>query len=426
VWLFTGQGSPWRTMGQSLYQHSTAFADTLERCFAACRDMLTPSLREAMFNPDSAQLDNMAWAQPAIVAFEIAMAAHWRAEGLKADFAMGHSVGEFAAAVVCGHYTIEQVMPLVCRRGAPMQLCASGAMVAVFAQEEALMPLARQFELDLAANNGTRHTVFSGPEARIAEFCAALSQHEIDYRRLSVTGAAHSALLEPILDRFQEACAGLLAEPGQIPLISTLTAELIDEATLNQADYWRRHMRQPVRFIQSIQAARKLGARVFVEMGPDAQLIASGQREYRDDAYWIASARRKQEASAVLNQALLQLYAAGVTLPWADLLAGDGQRISAPCYPFATERYWKERATSACEPADAVLAAGLEVANSAATALELPRLEALKQCATRLHAIYVDRLVQRCTGDAIDNGVDPITIMRHGRLMPRYQQLHQR
>ncbi len=292
VWLFTGQGSHWRTMGQSLYQHSTAFADTLERCFAACRDMLTPSLREAMFNPDSAQLDNMAWAQPAIVAFEIAMAAHWRAEGLKADFAMGHSVGEFAAAVVCGHYTIEQVMPLVCRRGALMQLCASGAMVAVFAQEEALMPLARQFELDLAANNGTRHTVFSGPEARIAEFCAALSQHEIDYRRLSVTGAAHSALLEPILDRFQEACAGLLAEPGQIPLISTLTAELIDEATLNQADYWRRHMRQPVRFIQSIQAARKLGARVFVEMGPDAQLIASGQREYRDDAYWIASGRR--------------------------------------------------------------------------------------------------------------------------------------
>ncbi|HEA7552052.1 TPA: type I polyketide synthase, partial [Escherichia coli] len=168
VWLFTGQGSHWRTMGQTMYQHSTAFADTLDRCFSACSEMLTPSLREAMFNPDSAQLDNMAWAQPAIVAFEIAMAAHWRAEGLKPDFAIGHSVGEFAAAVVCGHYTIEQVMPLVCRRGALMQQCASGAMVAVFADEDTLMPLARQFELDLAANNGTQHTVFSGPEARLA------------------------------------------------------------------------------------------------------------------------------------------------------------------------------------------------------------------------------------------------------------------
>ncbi|WP_146691565.1 acyltransferase domain-containing protein, partial [Escherichia coli] len=119
--------------------------------------------------------------QPGIVAFEIAMAAHWRAEGLKPDFAIGHSVGEFAAAVVCGHYTIEQVMPLVCRRGALMQQCASGAMVAVFADEDTLMPLARQFELDLAANNGTQHTVFSGPEARLAVFCATLSQHDINY-----------------------------------------------------------------------------------------------------------------------------------------------------------------------------------------------------------------------------------------------------
>lgn len=214
VWLFTGQGSHWRTMGQTMYQHSTVFADTLDCCFSACSDMLTPSLREAMFSPDSAQLDNMAWAQPAIVAFEIAMAAYWRAEGLKPDFAIGHSVGEFAAAVVCGHYTIEQVMPLVCRRGALMQQCASGAMVAVFADEDTLMPLARQFELDLAANNGTRHTVFSGPEARLAEFCATLSEHDINYHRLSVTGAAHSALLEPILDRFQAACAVLHAEPG--------------------------------------------------------------------------------------------------------------------------------------------------------------------------------------------------------------------
>ncbi|EQA4358753.1 methyltransferase, partial [Salmonella enterica subsp. enterica serovar Infantis] len=165
---------------------------------------------------------------------------------------------------------------------------------------------------------------------------------------------------------------------------------------------------------------------VFLEMGPDAQLVASGQREYRDNAYWIASARRNKEANDVLNQALLQLYAAGVALPWANLLAGDGQRIAAPCYPFDTERYWKERVSPACEPADAALSAGLEVASRAAAALDHPRLEALKQCATRLHAIYVDQLVQRCTGDAIENGVDAMTIMRRGRLLPRYQQLLQR
>ncbi len=270
------------------------------------------------------------------------MAAHWRAEGLKPDFAIGHSVGEFAAAVVCGHYTIEQVMPLVCRRGALMQQCASGAMVAVFADEDTLMPLARQFELDLAANNGTQHTVFSGPEARLAVFCATLSQHDINYRRLSVTGAAHSALLEPILDRFGTPARDCTRSRGKYRLFPRSPPTSLMSQRSTGGLLAPTHAPAGA-FIQSIQVAHQLGARVFLEMGPDAQLVACGQREYRDNAYWIASARRNKEASDVLNQALLQLYAAGVALPWADLLAGDGQRIAAPCYPFDTERYWKER-----------------------------------------------------------------------------------
>lgn len=171
---------------------------------------------------------------------------------------------------------LKQVMPLVCRRGALMQQCASGAMVAVFADEDTLMPLARQFELDLAANNGTQHTVFSGPEARLAVFCATLSQHDINYRRLSVTGAAHSALLEPILDRFQDACAGLHAEPGQIPIISTLTADVIDESTLNQADYWRRHMRQPVRLSRVFRWRISSAPAFFWRWGPMPSWLLAG------------------------------------------------------------------------------------------------------------------------------------------------------
>lgn len=429
VWMFTGQGSHWRTMGQTMYQHSAAFAGALDRCFAACDTLLTPPLKEAMFSPESALLENMAWAQPAIVAFEIAMAAHWQSVGLKPDFALGHSVGEFAAAAVCGHYAIEEIMPLVCLRGALMQESAGGGMVAVFAEEAALLAPARQCGLDLAANNGRQHTVFSGPEENLAAFCEALEQQNINYRRLSVTGAAHSALLDPILDRFQTACARLHASPGHIQLISTLTAEPVDETVLNQPDYWRQHMRQPVRFMQSIERARGLGAGVFLELGPDAQLVAAGQREHAENVFWIASARRQLAASAALTRALLQLYAAGAVLPWADLLAGDGQRVSAPRYPFDGKQYWKESSAAVNtrhEATDSVLAAGQQVAIDAAAALDLPRLEALKQCTTRLHTIYVDRVIQRCVGDDIDQGVDLLTILRRGRLLPRYQQLLQR
>ncbi|MCW0135839.1 acyltransferase domain-containing protein [Escherichia coli] len=291
------------------------------------------------------------------------------------------------------------------------------------------MPLARRFELDLAANNGTQHTVFSGPEARLAVFCATLRSMAINYRRLSVTGAARSALLEPILDRFQDACAGLHAEPGQIPIISTLTADVIDESTLNQADYWRRHMRQPVRFIQSIQVAPSARRPRFLEMGPDAQLVACGQREYRDNAYWIASARRNKERRAMSSIRPCSSF----TLPASPYrgptsLAGDGQRIAAPCYPFDTERYWKERVsrpaslpTQRCLPGWRWRVAPRQRSIS----LAWKRLNsAPRDC----DAIYVDQPGYNAVpAMLVENGVDAMTIMRAvDCLLPRYQQLLQR
>src|SRR6218665_2858834 len=82
------------------------------------------------------------------------------------------------------------------------------------------------------------------------------------------------------------------------------------------------------------------GADVFLEMGPDAPLPGIGTREAPDTATWIASARRHQPAPAPLKQALLQLYSAGVELPWKSLLPAPGRRIQAPLYPFDTHPYY--------------------------------------------------------------------------------------
>ncbi|MCX2958876.1 MAG: hypothetical protein N6V49_08950, partial [Serratia symbiotica] len=97
---------------------------------------------------------------------------------------------------------------------------------------------------------------------------------------------------------------------------------------------------------------------------------------------------------------------------------GDGQRISAPRYPFDGARYWRESKPPQPAPIDIALSVGMSVACNNAKKLDLPRLQALKQCSTQLHAIYVDQLVRRCVGDTIDRGVDALTIMRQGRLLP--------
>ncbi|KVE43527.1 type I polyketide synthase [Burkholderia sp. BDU5] len=430
AWLFTGQGSHWPGMGQALYRQSPAFAACLDRCFAACDGELDVPLRDAMFGERGDLLERMDYAQPAIVAFELAMAAHWRALGLEPQIVIGHSVGEYAAAVVAGHYEIEQAMPLVRLRGALMQRCAEGAMLAAFACADELLPLARQAGVDVAAHNGERHLVFSGRRDAVDALAAALAAKDIRHARLTVPGAAHSALLDPVLDAFERAAAQLHATPGRVQLVSTLVGEPIDADGLNAHGYWRRHMREPVRYADAVRHAIAQGAGVFLELGPDAQLTGIGLRESPQRARWIASARRQQPALAQTRQATLELYAAGVALPWANVLPSSGRKLHAPRYPFDAERYWRDAQPAAVTPPaahggdiDPALAEGRRVAAAAAASLDLPRLQRLYDCVTQLHAIYVDRLVRRCIGERFDEGATALDILRAGRLLPRHRQL---
>lgn len=421
VWLFTGQGSQWPGMAKSACDSSPAFARTLARCLAVFdtendrgyRD----DLHRALFEPGHDRLQQMVFAQPAIVAFELAMAAHWQAMGLTPDRVIGHSVGEFAAAVVAGHYSAEQIMPLVRLRGALMDRCAGGAMLSVFASEAETGPTAQRLGLDLAACNGTRHLVYAGERDAVTHMADWLNEQGIRSHLLKVSGAAHSQMLEPILDEFQQATARLQAQDGALPLISGLTGAVVTADELNHPTFWRRHMRQPVRFVQCLKQALDEGANLFVEMGPDAPLCGSGQREWPDAARWIASARRHQPAARQMKQALLPLFAAGVGLSWASLLPADGRKCHAPLYPFARHRYWREAppeaATDAARPATRLPTAQAVVEHEGRR-LDLPRLTALYRCVMCLHAIYVDRLVRRCVGDAVDHGVTALAILQGG------------
>ncbi|MFJ4142891.1 polyketide synthase [Pseudomonas sp. NPDC089734] len=426
LWLCSGQGSQWAGMGKSLYGQAKAFTESLDRSFAACAAHLQPSLQSVMFGEHEALIDRMDYAQPAIVAFEVAMAAHWREQGLTPDLLIGHSVGEFAAVVIAGIYRLEDVLPLVITRGRLMnQSAAEGAMLAVFCNAATLEPLARQHGVEIAVHNAEQHLVASGNRAGIEALAQTLHDQQIRHNRLSVAGAAHSQLLDPILDEFQQACARLQANPGKIPLISTLTGQPLTQAELGSSDYWRRHMREPVRFHQALQHALQGGVGISLELGPDAPLTGVGSRLEQPDVHWIASARRHKPAQTVLHDSLLRLFAAGANLPWRELLPTRGQRIQAPLYAFDEQRYWCESARQAVvsQQRDLLLEAGRKTVIEEGANLDLPRLERLYTCVTKLHAIYVDQMVRQCIGERIDSGVPALDILRGGRLLPRHRQL---
>ncbi|KMJ47087.1 peptide/polyketide synthetase [Xenorhabdus khoisanae] len=416
LWQFSGQGCQWSGMGKAMYDSSPVFSAMLDRCCAACASELALPLKAVMFGEHDTALATTEYAQPAIVAHQIALAAHWRALGLQPDYVLGHSVGEFAAAVVAGIFTPEQVMPLVIVRGRLMQSCSQeGAMLAVFADEEDILPFTHSLALDLAVCNGPQHWVWAGTETEIDILAQRLGQQQIRCQRLNIACAAHSAMLDSVLDTFSQRCNGLQPASGDIPLISTLTADIATNEQLGSPNYWRNHMRQTVRYYQAIEFARQQGTTLFVEFGADVQLTGIGRRNRLPRETWVASTQRQSPPDTAQQTALLQLYCAGADLDWPHLFPFTGGKCHAPLYPFDEQRYSFSAAKPV--PLSANANTGFDV-----NSLIDPAIEQNSDAAI-LRALYTDALVYQCHGRAAEQGFSAIDTIRAGRLQPCWRPL---
>jgi acyl transferase domain-containing protein/acyl carrier protein len=141
-------------------------------------------------------------------------------------------------------------------------------------------------------------------------------------RRLRVSHAFHSALMDPMLADFAAAVAGLTFRP---PVVA-----FAGDPAVDSAGYWVRHVRETVRFADAVRAA---DADVFVEIGPDGSLTALGHDGF------VATLRRDQAEDEALLGALGRLHVGGVPVDWAAALPG-GRLVDLPTYPFQHQRYW--------------------------------------------------------------------------------------
>jgi acyl transferase domain-containing protein len=351
AFMFTGQGAQRPGMGAGLHEVFPAFRDALDAACAELDSHLGRSLAELMFaargSEEALLLDRTEFTQPALFALEVALYRLVESLGMRPDYLIGHSIGELAAAHVAGVLTLADASRLVAARGRLMgALPPGGAMLAIEASEE---EVAASLEAaggvaSIAAVNGPTAIVISGEEGAIGELEELWRERERRTRRLAVSHAFHSPLMEPMLDEFGEVAAGLAFRSASIPIVSNLTGTLLDPEEPANPEYWVRHVRGAVRFADGVRALERAGATRFLELGPDGVLTLLAESclgaEAAERAVLLQALRRKRPEARALADFLAAADVAGIPVDWRPVAHPAARRVALPTYPFQRERFW--------------------------------------------------------------------------------------
>ncbi|RMG97446.1 MAG: SDR family NAD(P)-dependent oxidoreductase [Chloroflexi bacterium] len=353
VFMFPGGGAQYPNMGRELYEQEPVYREAIDRCLTAVSRYLDVDLRALMFPPAGEEeaaavaLQRPSCALPALFMTEYAQAQLWMSWGIEPVAMTGHSMGEYTAACLAGVMSVEDALYIVTLRGQLFETLPDGSMLSVSLSEDELRPFLLP-ELSIAVINSPNLCVISGNNEAIEQMARLLDEKEVEYRRIKIDVAAHSAMLDPILDEFGRRLAQIQFHPPQRPYISNVTGTWVRPEDATSPTYWVRHLRHTVRFADGLGELLKEADRVFLEVGP-GQTLSSLVRMHpaaNRTHTAVSSMRHPREETSDLQHCLTtlgRLWLAGVEIDWSRLYTNEyRRRIPLPTYPFEHQRYWIE------------------------------------------------------------------------------------
>ena len=362
AFMFAGGGAQYPNMGLGLYRAEPAYRDTVDECLRLVSEFIDFDLRTLLYPPEgqerqaAEELQRPSRSLPALFVTQYAQACLWRSWGVMPGAMIGHSMGENTAACVAGVLSLRDALGLVALRGRLFETLPAGGMLSINLSAEDLAPLLKD-GLGFAARNASELTVVSGPQAALAELEAEMVRREVTFQRVRINVAAHSAMLEPILEPFGRYLRAISLQTPSLPFLSNLTGDWISPEQARDPDYWVRHLRQTVRFEAGIGRLLDADGYALLEVGPGRTLssLAAMHGGKRADQAIVTSMRHADDAAPdqdFMLAALGRLWQANASIEWSAFRPDEQRcRVSLPTYAFDHTRCWIDPGVQATLPA---------------------------------------------------------------------------
>ena len=353
AFLFPGQGAQHAGMGQELYRRYPIVRKTVDHCAAVLEPFLGLDLRSVLFGDPAeaaARLQSTALAQPALFTVSFSVAALWRSLGIEPTAMVGHSVGEFVAAVLADVMRLEDALEVIATRASLMQALPEGAMLAVMLTEPELISY-KPPELSLAAVNAESMCVVAGPHSPIDAFERELIARGTGTRRLRTSHAFHSAMVDPMIEPLVALLSRIPLSPPRIPYVSTMSGRWITNDQATDPLYWGRHCRETVRYAAALMSLFETESPILLESGPGRTLSSLARQSQAASAAPLILASLPDpaetcEGDVAFLDALGRLWATGMIPDWRALhVDTPRRRVSLPTYPFQRKRYFIDAPT---------------------------------------------------------------------------------
>ncbi|PVH97121.1 putative polyketide synthase [Periconia macrospinosa] len=360
VFAFTGQGSQYAGMGRQLYQHSAELRAALQNYEQMAEHQGLPKFLHLIADEKvDIAAASATEVQLAVVALEITTAKLVESWGIKPDFVVGHSLGEYAALCVAGVLSGSDALYLVGRRAQLMeqQLTAGEyAMLAISKDaDSARKLLAEQANVAgktaVACINAPQVTVVSGPVKEIDNLKVQLEREGSRATVLRTPYGFHSHHIEPILDAYKAIAQGVTFAAPTIPVASTLLGNIVEigDTSVFSADYLVRQAREQVNFTGALQSLQNgTGAKVqstFVEIGPEPVCLGLVRRTLDIPTTRLLPMIKSSEDNwSTVSSALASLYQAGADIKWSRYhqnFVGSLRLLPLPTYAFDEKNFWK-------------------------------------------------------------------------------------